>query len=54
MAKEWDPETVFDVFGREEIRGILALADEEPMSAEDLAARLSVSQPTVYRYIDVC
>ncbi|MUW14815.1 helix-turn-helix domain-containing protein [Halorubrum sp. CBA1125] len=54
MAKEWDPETVFDVFGREEIRRILALADEEPMSAEDLAARLSVSQPTVYRRIDVC
>lgn len=54
MAREWDPKNVFDVFGHEEIRRILALADEEAMSAEELAERLSVSQPTVYRRINVC
>lgn len=52
MPDGWDPETVFDVFGSESARRILALASEEPVTAEDLAAQLSISQPTVYRRVD--
>jgi len=52
VARDWDPENVFDVFGNEEVRRILAFADQRPMSAEELAERLAVSQPTVYRRID--
>lgn len=52
MTDAWDPETVFDVFGSESARRIMALASDEPMTAEDLASALSVSQPTVYRRVD--
>lgn len=53
MSKEWDPRNVFDVFGSESARRILALAAERPRSAEELAESLQVSQPTVYRRLDV-
>lgn len=49
---QWDPETVFDTFGSETARRILALASVEPMEADDLADHLEVSQPTVYRRLD--
>lgn len=52
MSKEWDPDSLFDVFGSETARGILALASVEPCSAQQLAARLDVSEPTVYRRLD--
>lgn len=52
MPDGWDPETVFDVFGSESARRILALASEGPVTADDLASHLSVSQPTVYRRVD--
>lgn len=48
----WDPETVFDVFGSESARRILALASEDPVTADDLADHLAVSQPTVYRRVE--
>lgn len=52
MSKEWDPDTMLDVFGSETARGILALASVEPRSAADLSDRLEVSEPTVYRRLD--
>jgi DNA-binding transcriptional ArsR family regulator len=52
VTSGWDPETVFDVFGSESARRILALASDEPMTADDLATHLSVSQPTIYRRVD--
>ena len=53
VGKEWSPRNVFDVFGDERARRILTLASERPRSAEALAERLEVSQPTVYRRLDV-
>ncbi|WP_058365461.1 winged helix-turn-helix domain-containing protein [Haloparvum sedimenti] len=47
-SKQWDPETVFDLFGDETARGVLLLS-QRPRSAEDLAEELDVSLPTVYR-----
>ncbi|MFC6614851.1 ArsR/SmtB family transcription factor [Halopenitus salinus] len=54
MTSEWDPETVFEMLGSEEVRKILALTNTEPKSAGELADHLSVSQPTVYRRLNVC
>jgi DNA-binding transcriptional ArsR family regulator len=53
VTSEWDPRNVFDVFGDECARRILALASEQPHSAESLAEHLTISQPTVYRRLDV-
>lgn len=52
MSKEWDPDTLFEVLGSETARGVLALASVEPRSAQELADRLDVSEPTVYRRLD--
>lgn len=52
MSKEWDPDTVFDVFGNELAREILVLASAEPMSAAELAAACESSLPTVYRRLN--
>ena len=54
MSRDWDPETVFDVLGSEEVRRILAVANVEPMSVPELADGLDVSEPTLYRRINVC
>lgn len=53
MSKEWDPDTLLDVFGSESARGILALASVRPLPAKELADRLDVSEPTVYRRLAV-
>ncbi len=53
MSSEWDPANVFDVFGDESARRILALAAERSRSAEELADNLAIAQPTVYRRLDV-
>lgn len=53
VGKGWNSRTVFDVFGDERSRRILTLASERPRSAEALTERLEVSQPTVYRRLDV-
>lgn len=50
--KEWEPESVLDVFGSEYARQILALASVEPMSAEELAEHCDVSLPTIYRRVN--
>lgn len=49
---EWDPETVFDVLGCPLSRRILALADVEPCSAEELVSHCEASKPTVYRRLN--
>ena len=54
MSRDWDPETVFDVLGSEEVRRILAVANVEPTSVPELADGLDVSEPTLYRRIDAC
>lgn len=53
VSKEWDPDTLFDVFGSESARNILALASVESMSAHELADHLDISEPTVYRRLNV-
>lgn len=52
MSKEWEPETIFDVFGSERAREILAMASVEPMSAQEFADRTGASLPTIYRRIN--
>lgn len=50
--KEWNPANVFDLFGDSLARRILVLATGDPVSVSDLAGRLDVSAPTVYRRTD--
>lgn len=50
--KEWSPSDVFDVFGDSLSRQILIMASEQPMAADDLAERLQVSEPTIYRRLN--
>lgn len=50
--KEWDPATVFDVFGDALSRRILVLASDRPVAADDLAGQLDVSEPTIYRRVN--
>lgn len=54
VSADWEPETVFDILGDEEARRILAAADVEPVSAQELADGLDVSEATVYRRVDAC
>lgn len=54
MSTEWEPDSVFDVLGNEEVRRILAVANLEPVSARDLADGLGVSEATIYRRVDAC
>lgn len=51
-SKEWEPETIFDVFASETARQILALASLRPMSAQELAEHCEHSLPTVYRRVN--
>jgi DNA-binding transcriptional ArsR family regulator len=50
--KEWSPSHLIEVLGDESARRILLLASEQPMSADELADRLGVSQPTIYRRLN--
>lgn len=50
--KNWDPATVFDLFGDSVVRRILVVASDAPVSANELVDRLDVSPPTVYRRIN--
>ena len=52
VSKEWDPDTLFDVFGDRLARHVLVLASEGPLSAEDLAEHCDASLPTIYRRVD--
>lgn len=49
--KEWSPGNVLDVFGDSIARATLVVASEQPVTAQDLAERLDVSCPTIYRRI---
>jgi predicted transcriptional regulator len=51
---DWEPETVFEVIGSEDVRRILAAANVEPVSVQTLSDRLDASEPTVYRRVNVC
>lgn len=50
-GKEWCPENVLDIFGDSVSRAILVLANEQPVTAPDLADSLDVSPPAIYRRI---
>ena len=52
VAKEWEPETIFDVLGSERARRILALASVKPVSADELSDGLDASLPTIYRRVN--
>ena len=54
VTADWDPATVFDVLGSEEVRKILALTNVEGKSAPELAEHLEISRPTVYRRVNAC
>lgn len=50
--KEWSPSNVLDVFGDPVARATLVVANGGPVSVKEIAERLDVSDPTVYRRID--
>ena len=50
--KEWRPDNILDVFGDSVTRAILVIASERSVRVPDVADRLDVSDPTVYRRID--
>lgn len=52
MSKDWDPDSLFEVFGDELVRQILVVADERPVSAETIAEYADASLPTVYRRLN--
>lgn len=51
MSEDADVAAVATLLADDTARGILAETSVEPMSAATLAARLEVSQPTIYRRI---
>lgn len=52
MGKEWTPASLFEVLESEVARKILALADDDPVSAETVAEETGASLPTVYRRLN--
>lgn len=50
--KEWSPANILDLFGDSIARAILILANTDPVAVNEIAERLDVSNPTVYRRID--
>lgn len=50
--KEWSPGSILDVFGDRIARATLVLASGQPVTVQDLADQLDVSDPTIYRRID--
>lgn len=50
--KEWEPTTVFDLFGDDLARRLLVLASDRPFAADELASALDTSLPTVYRRLN--
>lgn len=49
--KEWSPSNVLDVFGDSVARATLVIANDDPVSVKEIAERLDVSDPTIYRRI---
>jgi predicted transcriptional regulator len=52
VSKDWDPNSLFEVFGDELVRQILVVADKRPVSAETIAEHANASLPTVYRRLN--
>lgn len=50
--KEWSPASILDIFGDSIARATLIMASEHAVTVPDIADRLGVSPPTVYRRID--
>jgi DNA-binding transcriptional ArsR family regulator len=53
VADRWDPDSVYEVLASEEARAVLAMTSDRAMSAGEIAERLSVAEPTVYRRLNV-
>lgn len=53
VADRWAPETVYEVLASEEARAVLAMTSDRAMSAGEIAERLAVAEPTVYRRLNV-
>ncbi|RQG98146.1 ArsR/SmtB family transcription factor [Natrarchaeobius oligotrophus] len=53
MDDEAPIEEILNTIGDEHARTVLASISREPGSAKELADRLDLSQPTIYRRIDV-
>ena len=52
VSKDWDPDSLFEVFGDELVRQILVVANERAISAETIAEHSEASLPTVYRRLN--
>ena len=52
MSKDWNPSSLFEVFGDSLAREILVVASEQPVSAEAIGNHADASLPTVYRRLD--
>ncbi|APW98233.1 transcriptional regulator [Halobiforma lacisalsi AJ5] len=53
MDDESSIEEILDTIGDEHARTVLASISREPGSAKELAERLDLSQPTIYRRLDL-
>ncbi len=53
MDEKSSIEEILDTIGDEHARTVLASISREPGSAKELAARLELSQPTIYRRLDL-
>ncbi|MFC6723999.1 ArsR/SmtB family transcription factor [Halobium palmae] len=52
MSSEWEAGSLFDLFGDEVVREILALTSVRPCSADELSDHCDASGPTVYRRLE--
>lgn len=50
--KEWTPSNILDLFADPVARALLLVANGRPVSVNDIADSLDVSNPTIYRRID--
>ncbi|WP_265112152.1 ArsR/SmtB family transcription factor [Halosolutus halophilus] len=53
MDEESSIEDILDMIGDEHARTVLASISREPCSAKELAERLDLSQPTIYRRLEL-
>ena len=52
VSKDWDPDSLFEVFGDELVRQILVVANERPIAAETITEHSEASLPTIYRRLN--
>lgn len=53
VAREWDPDNIFDVLADERVRAILIASNGEKRSVKDLDRVLGASLSSIYRRVDV-